>query len=420
MRYFLKTGKLKITYLVYGVSLLVILMDCVFFNLIEVQAPVSILWGTYNKLLPGLLCFGLFLTVILCVRDKVSFNKSFIYSFSLLSAISVVCVVFLSGLRYPDIGLLSLLIETSHYWFLFLSVPLLYYLCNEEHGYEKIISLLNTIAMITYIIVIIQLVVYSRYGIYFLVKELLFRNQTVRLGLGCFGNAMILYNFDRFYNGSRKRTVYLLMAVVGMTAMLLVQQTRGYTIAVVIALGVIVLMNNRTTLKVLLNVLIIVGVFIYLIYSGIFADLLISLNPEQGENIGVRLIAVDYFWKEFIQNPLIGHGLAIGDQYRYIARSSTGLCFYSDVGVVGSLAQYGLFYLIIYIWPMIRMGQIAKELFANKQARQEHAFLIGLYCLLLLTSVSLVVTDMSRMLLFPFCIAIFEYQYANFRRQYEG
>lgn len=418
MRYFLRTGKLRTTSLVYGVSLLAILMDCVFFGLIKVQAPLSIIWGQYNKLFPGLLCFIAFLVVVFYVRNGL--GGSFTYVYTILSVLSIACVIILSGLRYPGIGLFSFLIETSHYWFLFLTAPLLYYLEREEWGYAKIISMLNTVAMITYVVVIAQSVVYAASGVSFLAKELSFRNQTVRLSLGCFGNAMILYNFDRFYNGTRKRTVHLLMAVVGMVAMLFVQQTRGYTISVVIALGIIVLMNNRTTLKVLLNVLLIIGAIVYLVYSGILADLLASLNPETGENIGIRLIAMDYFWKEFIQSPLIGHGLAIGTQYISIARGPIELYFYSDVGIVGSLAQYGLFYLVIYVWPMIRMGRMTIELFANKKVRQEYAFLIGLYCLLLLTSVSLIVTDMFRMLLFPFCIAIFEYQYTNYKKRHEG
>lgn len=420
MLYFLKTGKMKLPSLIYGIVLIVILMDCVFFNLIQVPAALSTFWNEYNKLLPGIFCFLLFVVFTVVAQSKEETQSPFVYMYVTLSAVSIVIVISLSGIKYPDIGLLSFLIETSHYWYLFLIVPLLYYFRKEDRGYEKIMRMLNIVVLLTYMVALVQSIAFDRSGLNFLTKELTIQDGSVRMGIGCFGNVMILYNIDRFYNATEKRTSALLSAILGVLVMLLIQRTRGFTIVSILCIGAVVLMNNRTIRKTFMNVLLIAGVAIYLVYSGILPALLESLNPETGVNIGIRLEAIGYFWKEFSQNMLYGHGLAIGPRYYSISRGSMGLFFYSDVGVIGSLAQYGLFYVILYIWPMVHMGRIAVKWLREKNTRQKYAFLIGIYMFLLLTSASLVVTDMFRMLLFPFCIAIFEYQNTDYLKQHEG
>ena len=81
------------------------------------------------------------------------------------------------------------------------------------------------------------------------------------------------------------------------------------------------------------------------------------------------------------------------------------------MGLIGLTANIGLFGLIIvFIYPLIRTGYFLFKL-VKKYSWREYIFPISLYVYLLVSSGTLISTDVQRILQFAFFIAYFEYIY---------
>ena len=102
-----------------------------------------------------------------------------------------------------------------------------------------------------------------------------------------------------------------------------------------------------------------------------------------------------------------------------MAHGLRGTAYISDVGFVGLIAELGIFAIPFYVAPLIRMVYILSKI-GWKNALKEHMFLVVLLLYLLGTSITLLVTDASRGLAFPFIIALFEYEYAKMKALNRG
>lgn len=305
--------------------------------------------------------------------------------------------------------------SACYYLIFFLSYSLI---CafSIDNGTYKFWRFINVFSVIWYTWLILQFIVYRYSGTiispYLKEAGLLInniRNGNLRLEMRVLGHIAIIYNFDQFYNqeDSKHRTKSFLMAIYGIITMFTVEQTRGYMIAILICIIVLLACYNRKSKKFLFTLMIII-VGAILLYRTQYVSSLINSFFEGDNATGYyRLSGMQVFWNQFLRNPLWGYGFqSTGD---YII-SGLGVRQFNDNGIVGILGQIGIWGIIIYGLMLIRFGRIVIRMFKERDFKRG-TFLLSLYVYLLVTSVSLICYWNSTCLLCAISWAVFEYEY---------
>jgi O-antigen ligase len=202
------------------------------------------------------------------------------------------------------------------------------------------------------------------------------------------------------------------MVLYGLTMMLVVEQTRGYYIAVFGAIAVLIMCYNKKTIKFFVSgliILIAVSIALKGQLLSSFLDVLFSTaeSGETGATGFVRIRGMTAFWNQFINNPLFGYGFQETGDFATTAR---GIFYFNDNGFLGIVGQIGIWAFIIYGFMVVRFGYIVRRLFKAKD--YEHGtLLLGLYIYMLLTSISLICYWDTTCILCPVLWALFEVGY---------
>ena len=107
----------------------------------------------------------------------------------------------------------------------------------------------------------------------------------------------------------------------------------------------------------------------------------------------------------------MGYGWPSDAGYSQVAHGLLGTAYTSDVGFIGLLAETGLFSLVFFVIPIIRMIYVlvkTKEMPLDAM----RMFLMVLIVYLLTTSATIIITDGARCLALPIIMALYEYYYA--------
>ena len=109
----------------------------------------------------------------------------------------------------------------------------------------------------------------------------------------------------------------------------------------------------------------------------------------------------------------MGYGWPSDAGYSQVAHGLLGTAYTSDVGFIGLLAETGLFSLVFFVIPIVRMVYV---LYKTKEMPLDamRMFLMVLIIYLLATSATVIITDGSRCLAFPVIMALYEYYYAMY------
>ena len=189
-------------------------------------------------------------------------------------------------------------------------------------------------------------------------------------------------------------------------------------LAVAVALAFIVLTNSNNAMKTLRNVLVVATVICVLLFSGVAGSFFSSMSVTDrtyGSGTAVRIAAVDYYWNAFLDNPFFASGFTSDDTYPKVQDGPRnpgdprGLFCYTDVGVVGLLAQFGLFTIPVYIWPLFYMGSVAWRIWKNRLFRKEYELFIGIFAYVIMTGQTLIITNASRIYLLPLILSMYCY-----------
>lgn len=401
------------TFKMFTISIILLaIMDYCLLYVIKIPFGLSKYWSQYDKTLLALI--AIFIVIFASQSDtKLLTRNKFLFSYFVILVVSFIILTLISRLYYPLQTLTNTFRQWSGYLLVMLAFPMLK-LFIDQHGYNRMFYWLNRIVFIYYVIIIFQRIIYNTSGVFFLTLDENIRNETIRIILGSLGDWMILYNFDNWFckRNNDKRWFSFVQTVLGLYCLLVVQQTRAFTLTICICMFVIVLMNSTSPKKTLRNILLIIVAFLVLVYSGFlgsFLNTFIENNIEYSGSAIARLSATNYYWRVFFSNPLFGQGIIAHEAYFFIEHGALGIYNYSDVGIIGLLAQIGLFIVPIYIWPLLRWGRISIGIAMKKEYRKEWGFIVAMYAYLLCTTPTLIITNVGRIFLFPFYFAINEY-----------
>lgn len=303
------------------------------------------------------------------------------------------------------------------------------FLFERDGGPNKIISFLNKLCCVWYVYIILQSIVYSTTGgflfdfdSYFSGETVNIRNESLRVGLGSFGNIILIYNLVQIFCNKKKTFFIFLQVVLGFYCLIVIQQTRMYILITFICLAFIFLVKGKSKLQIILTPLIILSLGLFLTFSSTVNEFFasFSITGEQAGSTIARLDAIDYFWNVFLDNPIFGFAWPGDEAYFSIAHGPLGTAYLSDIGFLGLLAELGLFAIPFYLLPLIRIVYILYKI-GWKRVIRENMFLVVLLVYMIGTSVTLLITDSGRSIAFPFIIALYEYYYRQHKnRKQEG
>lgn len=300
------------------------------------------------------------------------------------------------------------------------SIPFLV-LFERDGGPEHFWGVLNNFAFIWAVAIIIQSVVYQYngsvifdLGTYFQNNtgvEIKLLNGTVRLTLFSFGNIMIIYNFYRLYSGKlrgKTKLITLIYLLTGIFAAIFVQQTRMYTIIISICFISIIIMKKSNWKMQLFKSAFIISLVAFLLYSPVINNLLesFSVTGSNRWSTQARLYAIQYYWGCIQRKPFFGNGF-LSDDFTTILHGATGQAHYSDVGLLGLVAETGFFSIVFFIVPLIMM---VRGIIRLKKANQLNSLDIALIIYVLTTSFTLILTVGKYCYALAFILAYYEYR----------
>lgn len=391
----------KIDFLFIFSIIFLVLMDCNFFYLFATPASMTRYWGTYAKFLLVII------SVLVFIWSKGWKNtENFLKKYFIGLVFSFVVISISSVFRYDGEHIYNHVFLYGGVFLSIMAFPMIK-LFNRQEGYEKLLTVLNFWAFIVYSLFIIQAFLYSNTGQMVLNIEYRQRSESLRMALPCIANVMVLYNFCRvFCSKEEKKLFNIIQLIMGLYCVFVIQQTRAYYIVLCISFVVVLIFASEDKTKTVRNILIIAVVVGIVIYLEIFEQFLDTFSEKSSEAAGniARSGAFAYFWSEFLRTPIFGHGF-LTTQSNLTIRTGTGhIFYYADTGIVGVMAQIGIFVIPVYIWPVIHWGKIVL-----KNIKMLDPFLVGLFVYILTTSPTLICTNPERCILMPLVLALFAY-----------
>lgn len=378
---------------------LIILMDCNYLFLFPIPAPLTVYWSPYVKF--ALVFISLVYTII--IRGW-RINNKFIKRYLILLTISFMCVSLLSNHYYPDEKIHNHILQYGGVFLVVFAFPLIAYF-KRCGSYEPFLKGINVIAFLIYMLFIGQLVLSKIGGPFVLSLYHSTRYGNLRMGLSIIGNVMVIYNFCRLlYDDESNKAFNAIQLVLGLFCVFVIQQTRAYEIAFCIVLGILTVFKGNKTFKQQIFLILAFLAAIIVIATGVLDTFLASFTSgSEVASTEIRQVAYLYFFYTFLENPLWGHGFLTDSSYQSIKVGPWGYFYYADTGIVGLLAQWGLFVIPVYIYPFIYWT----KLLIKKRHEKIDPFLVGLIIFLIALSPTLLCLNPERVLIWPICFALF-------------
>lgn len=382
-------------------------------------------WIGALSVVVGLVCYE---------KHKIILSRyiKFLKKYFIAVIVSIIFISFYTTIKYPLNPLITTYGFASYYLYSFLAIPILY-IFSVEDGYENLFGLFNSIAVIMYIITIIQGIAYIKTGSLFFSASAdlntgnMIRDGKVRFNSGALAFLMIIYNFYILYNyrnkKNSKKLIPIISIILGLLSIYFTGNSRIMVLTLLASLGILILLGDGSSKKKLIALIVIfAGIFI-LFGSGMIAKFLDSFSStgELGGSSIARWGAYKYYWECFMKNPIFANGFVGDENYYDIVHGASGISyqtvyvrfFYDDVGIVGQLALLGVSVISIYIWPVFRIIKIAFKTCKNSNF-SDGKFIMALACYILCTTPTLIVIDSSRVIAFPIILAVTEYIFVKY------
>lgn len=411
---------------IYICIVFVVLLDYRFFYLFDFKGSLDFFFHVGMDITEGAIALILYLYILLFYRNSMAKYRNFLISYGMTVIIVVVAITMFSCLTYPEQKIVDTLKMSSVFLVPLYAAPVLFSFERDENA-KRLLSVINIIAFLWYVYTFTQALVYTQKGVFlfnfdsYYSGDVIFRNSSLRIGAGAFGNIMILYNLSNFMfsKKNKEKRTGLMMSSVGLMHLFLLQQTRMWMIIITVCIGIMILNYGENKKQQIQRFVLVILIGFSLAYSNILGDFMATFSQTSGEYSG-STIAREYSWTYFMsvvaKNPLFGFGVPFDANYFRVAHGSLGVAQTSDVGFLGLLANMGIMAIGFYIYPILRMvNQYRKQI--CKCESNIRIFLLTLIVFVILSSATLIITDAGRCMAFPFILALFEY-YAYHQEEY--
>lgn len=370
-----------------------------------------------NSIINIILSILMFVPMLLTRKP---FLKSRLYWRYIVTFVSIGIVeIFYTKLVYPDEPIINAFRAASPFL-----VILSYFIFAAALNYneEMFIQMIVDIATLLAIICVFQAIIYGLsgikiiklYGFSYGESQVIVRNGRIRI-LGSdyvsfvsFISMGLLYS-DRYSSKLRRKAgVNVLLALVFDA---FCTQTRAMLLAEVIVLTVVVFKLSKSKL---FKTLMIFAVLVVCIISSsdiyqTLVDISLTITNRIDYSLYHRVDEYSFYFQSFLKRPIFGVGLlTLNPQNRayFYLFSKNGYYAYSDVGIVGILAHFGILGLLLYLYPVINTYKIWRT---SKKTSSLDTLNFCIFCGLIATMISLAIFDGERLMILPLYLALSEY-----------
>lgn len=410
--------------LIYKLILFIILfVEMHYFGLFTL--PNSLEFIVYSNKAKWIGPLSLIIAIDCLIRHKNVLSKYtvFLEKYLCIVFLSLVFISIFTIVKYPLNPLITTYGFACYYLYSFLAIPIIY-IFIVDHGYEKLFRMFNFIAVVMYLVTIIQGLAYIKTGhllFAYSSLEVSVRNDKVRLSSGALGFLMIIYNFYMLYNHKKFKSGRIgcfVSIILGLLSIYFTGNSRIMVFTLLVSIVILILLGDGTAKKKIFAILTsFIGIFI-IFFSGIIPQFLESFSSvgEYGGSSIARVGAYKYYWNCFLNNPIFANGF-VGDEYYYdIVHGASGIYYqtvyvrfyYDDVGIAGQLALLGSFIIGIYIWPVLRLFSISYKT-TRKRSFSDGKLLLAFALYVLCTTPTLIILDSGRVIAFPIILALAEF-----------
>lgn len=408
------TRKVKIKDIFFGFFLF---LEFRLFFIIPLPGVISKINTYHNKILEVILIF------FICIIFKKYAMHKFKYTKIVVTYLAIVSLSFIYTLyRYPKADFKEIFVPYCAYWILLFYFPMSQYLRNDIN-FNRFISMIRGMSNIACCIVIIQALLYNFSGIYFLniyefnSGENIITRDGIRITyLSTAVSIALVFSIVELIVIKRTKLKNFITVLLGMVYFIYVAQTRVYIfIFVILMLYAFYFMNdskkNRFLTVFLVTGTIIIGIWALDIIGYITELIMPMLDGSYIYNGSyyARLESYKYFWSTILKNPLMGLGLmkpSKASNYYHIICGPRGIAYYTDVGLFGLLAEFGVPMVLVFIYMMKKIYVGKNNITNDYYTPYKRIF----WLFMLLSCGTLSVLDPQRIIIVALVLAIFDCQ----------
>lgn len=131
-----------------------------------------------------------------------------------------------------------------------------------------------------------------------------------------------------------------------------------------------------------------------------------SMSSELGLSGWARIVAAEYYFNKFLQNPFLGIGILTEEEMKINLMAGD----ISDIGILGFIFQYGAVGFLLFLYFFVRWLDISIYL-SKIKANNDKSLVIGIVLMTLLVGINISCFYPGVIFCLPFASAIIEYLY---------
>lgn len=401
-----------------GIMLLLLLIEYRFFFLIKIPDFIQKTMTYHNKLLIFIISIVFFIVYGL-------YKKKLLFTYEIVVFLSLILISIFYSYEIYNPQLNEIIIPAVSYLMIILYFPLRKVLVNNISLFIKLLSILNIMACLTlitqYTVFTFNRTVFLSIYEFYRSGEIAIRNGDIRITyLGTIISLSCIISIGVLINTSKKIEVNRFMHVSNILLSLIyfqfISQTRMYVVSIlatiIIQFYFVLSDKNNKWLK---RILFLIGL-VFVSYSFGIVDFIIQLIAPIRDGSYIydgsyyaRLDSIEFFSEVIKNHPFSGNGILdpnVGSPHYYQIHGLKGQSYYSDVGILGTVAQFGLPMFFWYVFLLYKIFIIRK--------RTNDLLINSLFLFVIITSATLIVLDPQRMLFLIITLAIIDVMQAKF------
>jgi hypothetical protein len=404
--------KLKISWADVFVGAL-LLMEYRFFYILPLPQAIA-KTNTYHNKLMELIWIFLFVLFVVKYRLQNYKYRNIVFAFLIIVTIDVVYTI----VTYRNEPIQNILVPYIAYLTILLYFPLSEYFSTKLNRFSSMLAGMNIIACL---IVTAQAFIYNKTGRLFLSiyefersEKIAVRDGEIRITyISTIVSIAMVFAICNLVILKRKIILNGISLLLGYIYFYYVAQTRMYVFLFALLLLFAFYFENdnkkkaRALIVLLVTLVIVAGFFAFNVPEAI-ASLIRPLQDGSYQTNGsyyARLDAYVYYWDSILAHPLFGLGVMNADKTSpnyYVIHGTRGVAYYSDIGLFGSVAEFGIPILILFIYMMAKTFP-AKDQMDIRMYRFKKIY----WLFILLSCISLCVLDPQRIIVLSIGLALF-------------
>lgn len=300
--------------------------------------------------------------------------------------------------------------------YILLSIPVLK-LFMKDKAVDRVLNMIVFLTVISLMLLLVNSIMLNEVGRSLLPFDYFQlppngRNHRLRILLiSDFLSFVSIYSFSNFI--AKKHISYLFPFAICLGAEFYIEQTRMIEMSIIAACVIIYALSiSKKRYKYLLY-FVAGGILVYGFGAEWFSDFFDSFsiqNTTTGVSTLYRTIEWRTAWDLIIRHPILGTGMVKNYRFSVNLTGIPVMYDHTDIGIVGTITYIGLIGTIaLFIAPYIRCCKTFFQIQKKNRQDRDFYFYAGLFVYITVTAATIIVTDNSRIFVWPFVLAVEEF-----------